>query len=119
MSDYIDCTNNQLTDEQLVKSMTTKNTSGEAAIRVVFVDGNSLEANDCSNNGQTLKQLFRRLVGLAGTKPAIRLALPNGGTFLNDIQSYANDAAAAAGSPAIPVGGIYYKTGVGLHTRMS
>ena len=116
MSNFTSCSNNELTVEQLIQALITKNSAGELAIRTVFVDGSSLDGVSCDNNQLTVEQLFKSIVGLQGTKAAIRLALPKG-DFLNGIETYANDSAAATGG--IPVGGIYYKTGVGLHTRMS
>ena len=77
----------------------------------------SSDAIDCANSSTSKEAAYQAQIGLsAAGKPALRLALPKG-SFLNNVPTYADDAAAATGG--IPVGGIYYKTGVGLHTRMS
>lgn len=119
MSDFISCNLKDMTPEQVAKALITKNAAGEFGLRVVFIDADSSDAIDCNNASMTQDAAHNATIGLSASgKPALRLALPKG-TFLNDVKTYADDAAAAAASPAIPVGGIYYKTGVGLHTRMS
>ena len=78
MSDFINCDNNQLTDEQLLAALVTKDSSGNWALRTMFVDACSEDAIDCSNNFLTKGQILRKLVGIDPTcgKPAIRLASP-------------------------------------------
>lgn len=117
MGSFIDCTNNNLTPEQIVAAMLTKNAEGEYGLRVVFIDACATDAVDCSNNSMTPEQGFKASIGLQCGKPALRIALPKG-TFLNDISTYANDAAAAVGGLA--VGDIYFNSTTSkLHARMS
>ena len=118
MADFIACDNNQLTDEQLLAALMTKDASGNWAFRVTFVDACALDAIDCSNNMVTTAQISRKVIGTDPVcgKPAIRLANTNMAAIQN-VVTYANDAAAASGG--IPVGGLYYKTGVGIHVRMT
>lgn len=120
MSDFTTCDNNQLTDEQLFAALATKDSNGNWALRTTFVDACATDAIDCTNASLTKAQITRKVIGVDPVcgKPAIRLASAMG-YALQSVGTYANDAAAAAASPAVPVGGIYYKTGVGLHTRMS
>jgi hypothetical protein len=120
MSDFITCDNNQLTKEQILAMLTTKDSDGNWALRVTFVDACSENAIDCSNNMLTIDQITKKVIGIDPVcgKPAIRLANTRAAEIQN-LPEYANDAAAASASPSIPVGGLYYKTGVGIHTRMS
>ena len=109
-TDFIDCTNSQLTEEQLFAALATKDAEGNWALRTMIVDACETDAIDCANSMMTTEQIKAKMIGINHCgKPALRLASP--------VASYANDAAAASGS--VPVGGLYYKTGVGLHTRMS
>lgn len=110
MSDFITCDNNQLTDDQLFAALVTKDSSGNFALRTMVVDACEEDAIDCSNNTLPIGVIKRKLIGINDCgKPALRIASP--------VPSFANDSAAASGG--IPVGGLYYKAGVGLHTRMS
>ena len=115
-NDFIDCTNNNITKEQLMAALVAKDADDNWSLRVMFVEP-SEDAIDCDNNGITLDQITNKVVGIdSDGKPAIRL----GNSRMAEIESlvtYANDAAAASGG--VPVGGWYYKTDVGLHTRMS
>lgn len=117
MSNFISCAVKDMTPEQLASALLTKNAAGEMAIRVMFIDGCSSDAIDCNNSNLTAEQKDKLTIGISECgKPALRLALPKG-TFLNNILTFANDTAAAVGG--IPVGGIYFKTGIGLSTRMA
>jgi hypothetical protein len=118
MADYITCAIKDLSPEALASALLTKNSSGEFAVRVMFVDACSDDAIDCSNNSFSKEHNHKMSIGISECgKPALRLALPRG-SFLNDIESFADDAAAAAGS--VPVGAIYYNTtNSRLHVRMS
>lgn len=108
MADYITCSIKDMTPDQLSAALLTKNTQGEMAIRVVFVDGCALDAIDCSNNILTKEQTSALSIGISSCgKPALRLALPKG-TFLNNIPSYANDT--VAGNAGLEVGDIYFNT---------
>jgi len=115
--DYIDCNNNIITDAQLLAALITKDADDKLALRTMFVDACSDDAIDCTNNSLTVDQLKRKVIGINSCgKPAIRLASPRLAEVEN-IVTYADDAAAASGG--VPVGGLYYKTGVGIHVRMS
>ncbi len=118
MADFITCTNNNLTDEQLFAALMTKDASGNWAFRVTFVDACTTDAIDCTNNMLTMAQISRKVIGVDPVcgKPAIRLASPRLAAIQN-VVTYANDASAASGG--VPVGGLYYKTGVGIHVRMT
>lgn len=120
MSDFITCDNNSLSDEQLMAALLTKNSDGEWAFRTMFVDACEDDAIDCNSGPVTLQEISRKVIGIDPIcgKPAIRLANTRAAEIQN-LREYANDAAAASASPSIPVGGLYYKTGVGIHTRMS
>lgn len=120
MSDFITCDTNSLSDEQLMAALITKNTDGEWALRTMFVDACEDDAIDCNSGVVTLKDITRKVIGIDPIcgKPAIRLANTRAAEIQN-LPEYTNDVAAAAASPAVPVGGLYYKTGVGIHTRMS
>jgi hypothetical protein len=78
MSDFLDCTNNQLTDEQLLAALVTKDSSGNWALRTMTVEACSEDAIDCTNNSLTKGQILRKLIGIDPVcgKPAIRLAVP-------------------------------------------
>lgn len=119
MSDYISCDNNSLTDEQLLAAVLTKTEGGEIAIRTMFVDACSEDAIDCNNNAEvTLEKISRQVIGIDPNcgKPAVRLANSRMAAIQN-LTEYTNDSAASSGG--VPVGGLYYKTGVGIHVRMS
>lgn len=114
---YISCVLKDLTPEALASAMLTKNTDGEIAIRVVFIDADATDGVEC---GIPLNKesAHKATIGLSeGSKPALRLALPKG-SFLNNIATYADDAAAAVGGLA--VGDIYFNSTTSkLHSRMS
>lgn len=114
---YISCSIKDLTPDALSAAMLTKNSDGEIAIRVVFIDADTIDGVEC---GVPLNKesAHKATIGLSeGGKPALRLALPKG-TYLNNIATYANDAAAAAGGLA--VGDIYFNSTTSkLHARMS
>ena len=121
MSEYITCDTSALSDEQLLAAILTKTEDGEVAVRAMFVDACSEDAIDCNNNAEiTLSKISRQVIGIDPIcgKPAVRLANSRMAEIQN-LPEYADDVAAAAASPAIPVGGLYYKTGVGIHVRMS
>lgn len=118
MADLINCTIKGMTTEQIASALLTKNAAGEFGIRVVFIDADANDAIDCVNNRLPEEAQHQASIGLsAGGKAALRLALPKG-TFLNNVPSYANDAAAAAGGLA--VGDHYFNTTTSRqHTRMA
>lgn len=118
MADFITCAIKDLSPDALAAALLTKNSSGEFAVRVMFVDACDNDAIDCNNNSLSKETTHKLSIGISECgKPALRLALPRG-SFLNDIESYADDAAAAAGS--VPVGAIYWNTTTSrLHVRMS
>lgn len=118
MADYISCSIKDMTPDQLAAALLTQNDDGELGIRVVFIDACENEGIDCTNKQLTKEQAHKATIGLADCgKPALRIALPKG-SFLNNVESYVDDAAAASGS--VPVGAIYYNTTTSrLHVRMS
>ncbi|MBA2648067.1 MAG: hypothetical protein H0U75_00450 [Legionella sp.] len=118
MSDFITCDNNQLTAEQIIAALLTKDANGENAIRVMFVDACATDAIDCENNQLTIEQGIKGTLGISDCgKVALRLALPKG-SFLNDIDSYVDDVAAAAGG--LWIGDLYFNTTTGkAHARMA
>lgn len=115
MTDFLRCDLSHLTMEDLLPALLTKTANGEWAFRTMIVDGCADDAINCSNNAIDFDSAFKNCIGIdpGCGKPAIRLA---SNTFAG-IRTFANDAAAAAATPAVPVGGIYYKTGVGLVAR--
>lgn len=109
MSDFINCDNNGLTDEQIMAALITKDDDGNFAFRTMFVDACSEDAIDCSNNSLPISQLSRKTIGLDPDcgKPAIRLANKKA-AYLNGIQEFADDTAAGVGG--LSAGDIYWNT---------
>lgn len=109
MPDYVSCNINQLTDEQLIAALLTKDEEGNFAIRTTFVDACEEDAIDCATNMLPIGTQLRKCIGVDPVcgKPALRLANTKAAQ-LNALEDYANDAAAALGG--VPVGGLYYDT---------
>ena len=60
----LDCTNNNLTLEQIIGAILAKATTGDCALRFIPVADGNADWADCDNNNQDLEQLIKRLVGL-------------------------------------------------------
>jgi hypothetical protein len=77
MSDFITCTNKDITPEQLVNALLTKTATGDWALRTMQVEACATDAIDCDNKHPlTLFDVLKRVVGINECgKPAIRLAI--------------------------------------------
>lgn len=115
MADFTTCDISHLPLEKLIPALLTKTENGEWAIRTMTVDACAENAIDCNLSALPLDVAIKKCIGIDPIcgKPALRLASAYA------VGTYANDAAAAAATPAVPVGGIYYKTGVGLVARVA
>jgi len=76
MSDFFDCNNNHITLEQALGACLTETSTGDVAVRAMFVDACATDAIDCSNNDIPLDQLLKSTIGIASCgKPALRLGV--------------------------------------------
>lgn len=76
MADYIDCTKKDLTPEQLMAALLTKDADGNVAIRTMLVDACAEDAIDCSKAALPLKANLSKAIGVNDCgKPALRLGI--------------------------------------------
>ncbi len=76
MADYLDCTKKDLTMEQLMSSLLTKNADGEVAVRIMFTDACAENAIDCNKGGLPLNSNLSKAIGVNDCgKAALRLGV--------------------------------------------
>lgn len=76
MAEFINCTNKDLTPEQLMGALLTKTATGEVAIRTMIVNACALDAIDCVTNSVPIKTNLGKLIGVNSCgKPAVRLGI--------------------------------------------
>ena len=76
MADFLNCTNKDLTPEQLIGALLTKNEDGEIAIRTMLVAACEENAIDCTTNSLPIKTLLGKAIGVNDcSKPALRLGV--------------------------------------------
>lgn len=109
MVDYIDCTKKDLTLEQLMAALLTKDDDGSVAIRTMIVDACSEDAIDCSKAALPLKSNLAKAIGINGCgKPALRLGItPSDLAAAFGAVAYADLTAA---NTALAAGVIFYNT---------
>lgn len=74
MAEFITCANKDLTPEQLIAALMTKNANGEWAFRTMEVSGCAENAIDCSNSSLPVNVLLAKAIGISECgKPALRL----------------------------------------------
>ena len=114
MTAFINCTNANLTIEQVFSALLTKTTGGDWALRTMIVEACATDAIDCENNMVTIEQSVKNCIGIdpSCSKPAIRLGLKKT-AFVSalGIPSYVDVATAEA---ALPAGRVYYDQTSGL-----
>lgn len=73
----LDCTNNYLSTEDLLKALVTKDSDGNLALRIVEVEGCEEDGLGCDVSHLGFEDLLRLCIGVSECgKPAIRLAKP-------------------------------------------
>lgn len=109
MADYLDCIKKDLTPEQLMAALLTKDEDGAVAIRTMLVNACSEDAIDCNKGGLPLKANLAKAIGVNGCgKPALRLGIkPAELAAAFGAVSYANLTAA---NTALAAGVIFYNT---------
>jgi hypothetical protein len=76
MSDFIDCNNNNISDEELLSALVTKTAAGNWALRTMEVTACAEDAISCDTTNMTPSEILRRVIGINECgKPAIRLAI--------------------------------------------
>jgi hypothetical protein len=74
--DFITCENAQLTPEQILAALVTKDASGNWALRTMNVTACADDAIGCNNNQLTPVDILKKCIGINECgKPAIRLAI--------------------------------------------
>ena len=78
MANHISCVNKDLTPEQLIKALVTKDANGDFAIRTMYVTACAYDAIDCSNSQIPMFDVLKQCIGIHPTcgKPALRLVNP-------------------------------------------
>lgn len=60
----LDCTNNNLSLEQILRSVLANSDTGACALRIIPVADGGGDWADCANTNQDIDQLIKRIVGL-------------------------------------------------------
>jgi hypothetical protein len=109
MSEFLSCANKDLTPEQLIGALLTKNEDGEIAIRTMLVDACEENAIDCTTNALPIKTLLAKAIGVNDcSKPALRLGVtPSALAAHLGVPTYDNLTAA---NVALTAGAIFYNT---------
>lgn len=76
--EFIDCKTANITPEQLIKALVTKDANGEFAIRTMYVTACANDAIDCSNSQLPAFDVLKQCIGIHPVcgKPALRLVAP-------------------------------------------
>lgn len=74
--DFLNCGNKDLTPEQLVAALLTKDADGNFALRTMEVDACAEDAINCANGSLPIKANLAKTIGITACgKPALRIAV--------------------------------------------
>jgi len=109
MSEFITCATKDLTADQLMSMLLTKNAAGEVAIRTMLTDACSTNAIDCATSGIPVGSNLAKAIGIGSCgKPSLRLGItPSDLASHLGVPTYANLTAA---NTALAAGAIFYNT---------
>lgn len=112
MSNFLSCATKDLTADQLLAMLLTKNAAGEVAIRTMLTDACATNAIDCATSGIPVGASIANAIGIASCgKPALRLGIkPADLALAFGALAYADLTAANA---ALSAGVIFYNTALG------
>lgn len=109
MSNFLTCATKDLTADQLLAMLLTKNAAGEVAIRTMITNACANNAIDCANGGIPVGANLSRAIGVASCGlPALRLGIkPADLAAAFGAVAYADLTAA---NTALAAGVIFYNT---------
>lgn len=112
MAEFISCATKDLTADQLLAMLLTKNAAGEVAIRSMITDACATNAIDCATSGIPVGSNLAKAVGISSCgKPALRLGIkPADLALAFGAVAYADLTAA---NTALAAGVIFFNTALG------
>jgi len=112
MTDFLSCATKDLTADQLMSMLLTKNAAGEVAIRTMLTDACAENAIDCATSGIPVGTSLAKAIGVASCgKPALRLGIkPADLAAAFGAVAYADLTAA---NTALAAGVVFYNTALG------